>query len=234
MLMTFIACGQSPTSAERADVTKERTIIIMAAGDSITAASYPMRLQGLFDQSQKKILVYNFGQMGFTSGMYLDYLKTSSVIDQINPDYVLLQLGTNDVRIDSDHTPTPLFVHHINSIITLFQQHRNPCNLHPTVLLSTIPPIVKIHPHFFTEESQRRVVEEINPALFEIARERQCHIIDTYELFIMHPDTLPDIHPIEEGYQLMAENWYAFIQPLLIVPPSDSSPFPRPNPAIAY
>ena len=233
MLLTFIACGHSPIAAKRA-VIAERTVIIMAAGDSITAESYPMRLQGLFDQDHKNVHVDNYGQFGFTSGMYLDYLRTSDVINQINPDFVLLQLGTNDVRVDSDHTPTPLFVNHMNSIIDLFQQHRNPYGRHPLVILSTIPPIVKIAPHYFTEESQLRVTQEINPALFEIALEQQCPIIDTYELFIRYPDALPEIHPNELGYQLMADNWYAFLQPLLIELPNDSSQFPRLNPASAY
>lgn len=231
--VTYLAC-RNPQVEYKTFEIKPKTIVIMAAGDSITAASYPERLQELYDRDGKNIQVYNEGISGDTSGSYLAHLTSSRIYEQLNPHYVLLQLGTNDVRVDSDYTPTPLFRRNMIAIIGLLQQHRNPYGHHPFVIISTIPPIVGIMPHYFDSESQRRVVEEINPALFEIAREKQCPIIDTYDLFIKHPDLLPGIHPNEAGYQMMAENWHEFLQPFLDYIPFPPQELPIPIPAGTY
>ncbi|NQT84955.1 hypothetical protein HQ563_18215, partial [bacterium] len=51
----------------------------------------------------------------------------------------------------------------------------------------------------------------INPAIRRIAEENGLPLVDNFSLFTHHPDFLPGIHPSEEGYQALADNWYRSI-----------------------
>lgn len=190
-------------------------VVILAAGDSITAATYPGHLQAMCDAAKLKVRVVNAGVKGHTSGEYLGYLKSSNVLAKTNPDVILLQLGTNDVRIDGDHTETPRFYRQMNEILDLMLRHRAPHDAAPDVFLSTIPPIVVSVPRRFDDSSRRRVTEEINPTIRRIARERGLPLFETYELFVRHPEWLPEIHPTEDGYRAMAHQWFEVLAPQL-------------------
>lgn len=187
-------------------------VVILAAGDSITAASYPAYLQALFDAAKLKVRVVNGGVKGHTSGEYLTLLKRGGLVARTNPDFVLLQLGTNDVRTDADRTETGRFYRQMNEILDRVLGHRNPDGRRPAVFLATIPPVVAV-PRFFDESSRQRVTDEINPAIRRLARERGLPLVDTYELFVRHPEWLPEIHPNEEGYRAMARQWFEVLAP---------------------
>lgn len=188
-------------------------IVVVAAGDSITAASYPGYLQEMFDRAKLPVKVINAGVKGHTSGEYLAYLRSSRLLRRTNPDFVLLQLGTNDVRIDGDHTETARFYRQMNEILDEMLAHREPRGRRPSVFLSTIPPVVVSIPGFFDQSSRRRVVEEINPTIARLAEERGLPLVDTYELFVRHPDWLPEIHPNEDGYRALARQWFEHLSP---------------------
>ncbi len=188
-------------------------IVILAAGDSITAASYPAHLQTLFDATGLKVRVVNAGVKGHTSGEYLAYLRRNDVVRRTAPDVVLLQLGTNDVRIDGDHTETPRFSRQMGEILDLVAAQRSARGRPPVVFLSTIPPVPGPVPRHFDRSSMQRVGEEINPAIRRLARERGLGLVDTYELFRRHPAWLPDVHPTEDGYRAMARQWFDLLRP---------------------
>lgn len=190
--------------------TRERILVIMCAGDSITSGAYPNYLQENLIRSGVNAQVINKGIPGNTSGEYLKYLQSSQILQKVNPHIVLLQLGTNDVRTDSDHTETPQFIANMNQIINLIQSHVSLNSYHPRVLLATIPPIVidEAHRHVFNNESERRVIEEINPAITKIAKDRKLPLMDIYRLFQGHPELLPGIHPSSEGYKTLADAWF--------------------------
>jgi lysophospholipase L1-like esterase len=188
-------------------------VVVLAAGDSITAASYPRYLQELFDHAKLPVRVVNAGVKGHTSGEYLGYLRSSRLLPRTDPDIVLLQLGTNDVRIDGDHTDTPRFSRQMTEILDAMLGHENSRGRRPVVFLSTIPPVVVAIPRFFDASSRRRVVEEINPAIRRLAVERGLPVVDTYELFVRHPEWLPEIHPNENGYRAMARQWFERLDP---------------------
>jgi lysophospholipase L1-like esterase len=199
-------------------VSEKHATTILCAGDSITAGtdgSYPEFLQQMLDRSGKHVFVVNRGTPGNTSGEYIHYLKQTKLIDSLDIDIVLLQLGTNDVRIDTDHTTTDMFYKNMEYIIGMFRTHTNRDGSHPMVMLATIPPIVVTLPLHFTEESARRVVTEINPAIKKLASENQCPLVDQYALFVERPTLLPNIHPNQDGYIAMAEIWFNALQPYL-------------------
>ena len=66
-----------------------------------------------------------------------------------------------------------------------------------------------------------RVEAEINPAIRDIARRRGLILADNHALFAGRPDLLPDIHPSEEGYRVLAEAWHRILAPLLSSAPRE-------------
>lgn len=195
---------------------KLRDVYIYCLGDSITAGSYPQYLESLLKRINRNVHVINKGIPGHNSYQYLKYLARSKFPnDGMQVDYALIQLGTNDVRIDTDNTSTEQFTKNMKEIINRFKVHKNVDGSHPLVFISTIPPIVIKMPHFFDETSRRRVEEEINPAIFKIGQGENCLVVNNYELFIQNPSLLPEIHPNEDGYKAMAENWFKMLRPFI-------------------
>lgn len=194
---------------------RKRAITILCAGDSITAGEYPAFLQEMVNKIEENIYVLNRGVNGHTSGEYMRYMKQTKLVETAEPDFVLLQLGTNDIRIDIDHTSTPQFYKNMEYIVLMFKMHTNRNGSHPIVLLGTIPPIVAEEPGFYNKESMQRAVAEINPAIIKLAKENDCAVVDNYKLFVDNPSLLPGIHPSFEGHKALAENWYKAIRPYI-------------------
>lgn len=186
--------------------------IVLCMGDSITAGSYPRRLQARFREAAPELEVVNAGIPGYTSAEYLQYMKSEKLLATSKPKMVLLQLGTNDVRrrFLLRATTTAQFETNMRTLIAAILSHRNPDGKAPLLLVATVPPV---RPTFFafTRDSVRRVVEKINPAIRRIAEENGLPLVDNFSLFTHHPDFLPGIHPSEEGYQALADNWYRSI-----------------------
>jgi len=189
--------------------------VILCAGDSITAASYPKHLKKLLERDGLNVQVINAGAKGDSSAEYIGFLERSRIIERTNPDWVLLQLGTNDLRIDSHATSTGQFQKNIEAILDRFERHRKRDGSSPRILLATIPPIpVDIRWHF-NAGSRARVDAEINPAIRDIARRRGLLLADHHALFVARPELLPDIHPSEEGYLALAMAWHDLLAPLV-------------------
>jgi lysophospholipase L1-like esterase len=74
---------------------------------------------------------------------------------------------------------------------------------------------VETIPFHFNQSSIRRVEEEINPAIRALARKWKLILVDNHRLFRDHPEWLPEIHPNEEGYKAMADNWRRALLPVL-------------------
>jgi len=198
-------CGSSP-----------RGVIILCAGDSLTAEAYPHFLQQILNREGPRSRVLNYGRSGHTSGEYLSYLlRSREKFAAERPDFILLQLGTNDVRTDVDFTSTERFVSQIKEITAVFRTFKSRSGKPPRILLATIPPIPQGTPLPFTGESVRRVGEEINPAIRALARAEEVVLVDNYNLFLNNAALLPGVHPTREGYRLLARNWHAALKPLL-------------------
>jgi lysophospholipase L1-like esterase len=187
--------------------------IILCAGDSITAQAYPHFLQRLFVRDGLRARVLNYGRSGFTSGEYRAFLENElERMSRERPDAILLQLGTNDVRVDGDRTSAADFSANMRAIVSAFRGFRNRSGRPSTVMLATIPPVPPSPPFPFSDESIRRVEEEINPALRSLAVEEGLPLVDNHALFAERPDLLPGIHPSREGYEALAESWYGALR----------------------
>lgn len=198
--------------------------VILCAGDSITAAGYPKHLKKLLAGDGLNVQVINAGVKGDSTAEYIGFLERSQIIERTNPHWVLLQLGTNDLRIDSHATTTGQFQKNLEAILDRFERHRNRDGTSPRILLATIPPIpVEVRWHF-NAGSRARVETEINPAIRAIARRRGLLMADNHALFAGRPDLLPDIHPSEEGYRVLAGSWHRILAPLLDEPGTTKKP----------
>jgi lysophospholipase L1-like esterase len=190
--------------------------VILCAGDSITAASYPKHLKALLARDGLLVQVINAGVRGDSSAEYTRFLEKSQIIERTDPDWVLLQLGTNDLRIDSHATTTEQFRKNLEAILDRFGRHRNHDGSAPQIILATIPPIPVDIRWRFNAGSRARVELEINPAIRDIASRRGLLLADNHALFAARPSLLPDIHPSEDGYRVLAEAWHRILAPLVL------------------
>ncbi len=200
----------------RAPRPSNRGIVVVCAGDSITAATYPDFLEKLLNQGGVRAKVINRGRNGNTSGEYLSFLlKSQGDLALARPDFVLLQLGTNDVRVDGDSTSTEAFESNMHEIVAIFRTFRNLDGERAIVLLATIPPIPPGVGFPFSAKSRERVAAEINPLLRTISQKENITLVDNYSLFAASPELLRDVHPNQEGYRRLAQNWYLTLNRLL-------------------
>lgn len=193
-----------------------RGIIIACVGDSLTDSTYPRHLSKALADEGIRSKILNYGRSGFTSGEYLSYLEENqAVLAAERPDYILVQLGTNDVRMDHDRTSQEQFSANMQNILNKLSMLQNPEGKKSQILLATIPPIPSGTPFPFSPESQNRVQDEINPLIIRIGKEKKIPIVDNYSLFLENPHFLPEVHPSEDGYKHLAHNWFAALKPLL-------------------
>ncbi len=193
-----------------------RPEVILCAGDSITELGYPDLLRKLLRQEGFRARVVNRGRKGFNSGEYLAFLSSKeNDFALIHPDFVLLELGTNDVRVDGDRTPAALFEANMRAIIERLRRLKDGEGRPSVVLLATIPPVPESEAFPFSPDSSRRVRDEINPALKRLAAEFGLTLVDQYSVLAGAPELLPGVHPSREGYRRMAGTWLRALEPRL-------------------
>lgn len=190
--------------------SQERGVIILCAGDSITEQGYPRYLRAALRVDGVRARVLNYGRSGNTSAQYLAFLREGG--DRLRaerPDIVLLELGTNDVRVDGDRVTAADFGRNIREIVGIFKGFRTRAGEAPVVYLAAIPPVPEGTPFPFGPGSAARVSAEINPAVRAVCAALEIGFVDNHSLFAASPDLLPGVHPSPDGYKAIAANWYA-------------------------
>jgi lysophospholipase L1-like esterase len=187
--------------------------IILCAGDSITEIGYPEFLGRILKKEGIRAKVLNQGKRGYNSKEYLTFLKRNkAAIRDDLPDFICLQLGTNDVRTDHDNTSADEFYANMKEIIRYFRDIKTRAGKNPRILVATVPPIPNSTPFPFSHLSAERVTQEINPLIRKLAQEEKLMLVDNYTVFLRSPDLLPDVHPSDQGYQALAQNWFAALK----------------------
>ena len=203
----------------RRSAAPDRARVVLCLGDSMTEGDfggYPAQLRRLAKEAGFRARIVSAARPGNNSREYLVFLRNSDLLRKHTPDIVLLMLGTNDARVDGDRIPADEFERNMNLIIDRIegaeggQRHRV-----QTLFLATIPPILAIDLPNFSDESRRRIVKEINPAIRRLARKRNLNLVSVERLFLENRDLLPGIHPNAAGYRRMAETFFAAIHPRL-------------------
>jgi len=202
-----LACGSSPP---------RQSVIILCAGDSLTDSEYPHDLRRLLARDGIAARVLNLGRKGSNSGEYRRFLENrQAALADEHPDFILLQLGTNDVRLDGDLTDTPAFAANMRAIIALLRGFSGRRGQKALLLLGTIPPVPVTAAFPFGPASRERVTREINPLIRQLAQEDGLVLVDHEPLFSASPELLPEVHPSREGYRRLARNWYDALAPRL-------------------
>lgn len=191
----------------------ERGVVILCAGDSITAQGYPRYLRAALRADGVRARVLNYGRSGNTSAEYLAFLKGNETgLRAERPDIVLLELGTNDVRVDGDRVTAAGFESNIRAIAGILKGFRTRTGEAPAVYAAAIPPIPEGTPFPFGPDSPARVDAEINPAVKAVCADLGLGFVDNHTPFVRAPELLPGVHPSPEGYKAMAATWYAAIR----------------------
>lgn len=190
--------------------------ILLAAGDSLTAEGYPGYLRRILQEQGFRVKIYNFGRSGHNTSEYLAYLRAEGdKLRALHPDFILLELGTNDVRVDGDHNSIATYEANMREILRLLANFKNRWGENSKILLALIPPVPQGVSYPFSLESGIRVEREINPTLKRLASELGLDLVNHWQLFIQKPELLPGVHPTPEGYREMARVWAEALLPYL-------------------
>ena len=120
----------------------ERGVVILCAGDSITEQGYPRFLRAALRADGVRARVLNYGRSGNTSAEYLAFLDgNKEKLGAERPDIVLLELGTNDVRVDGDRATAGDFERNIREIVGVLRGFRTRTGEPPAIFLAAVPPV---------------------------------------------------------------------------------------------
>lgn len=190
---------------------RPRRLSIICLGDSLTASLYGNYTGFLrkWLSRDRRLHIIEAARPGNTSGEYLEFLESSGILEKTDPDIVLLMLGTNDTRIDGDHTPTRQYQRNMERILKRIMRSSAMGKKKKTILLATIPPIFNSDLAVFNDESAGRIRNEINPVIRHLAEKNGLILVEIERVFLLNPELLPGIHPNRAGYRAIADAFHS-------------------------
>lgn len=193
-------------------------IRVACVGDSITygaalrdraTEAYPVRLAQLLGTNYQ---VHNFGVNATTLLVDGDrpYIRTAAYTNALalNPDVVVINLGTNDSKHRGDGMPESEkaidnwrygtnYVRDYKALIAAFRAAAPAATIYVCLPTPTYPGRWGIN--------GRTIRDEIIPMIRQVAKETRVEIIDLHGALSGKPELFPDkIHPNHEGMELMA------------------------------
>ncbi len=189
---------------------------IVGLGDSITYGyinrqpapelGYIPRLQELVDSWVDGFEIVNEGIPGATTIMIIENLNDIMLRNLAK--VFLIHIGTNDIVFRNIPVETTLF--NIRYIVEKLKEK------------NTIPVVSTLIPRsgWFGEGIFKQRGIQITEGIRKLAEEKKLYIVDFWELFLNYPedeggyDSLmsDNTHPSEQGYQLMAEEWFKVLK----------------------
>ena len=182
-------------------------IKVACVGDSITFGAgvenremncYPVKLQTTLGKGYE---VHNFGVSARTLQQAGDfpYWKEKAFTDAqaLNPDLVLIKLGTNDTKPQNWNVER--YVNDARALVAVFQNLPSK----PRVTLCLPVPVFKADQWGIRAAI---VKNEVLPALRQVAYEKETDLIDLHTPFLDQANDFPDsVHPNAAGADLMAK-----------------------------
>ncbi|WP_255360067.1 GDSL-type esterase/lipase family protein [Verrucomicrobium sp. GAS474] len=207
--MLSLQSGGTPTLASSNEPKRTR---IACVGDSITAGvgagnssmAYPAQLGRMLGREWE---VGNFGNPGKSLLRKSDYPYAATANLQqalaFNPDVVVIQLGTNDTKVQNWKFRDD-FVADYRALIARFET----LETKPRIYLCRPPYISGPGSHGDTEET----LLEVLPMIDAVGQETGLTVIDNHAVTKGRDELFPDhLHPNKEGAGLLARNVYRAI-----------------------
>ncbi|MEO7669891.1 MAG: GDSL-type esterase/lipase family protein [Polyangia bacterium] len=187
--------------------------VVTCVGDSITAGynlptnqAYPVQLGMMLGSAYT---VKNFGVSSTTllkNGNY-SYWSTSNYGSSLgsNPNFVIIQFGTNDSKPANWNSHGPEFVGDYKSMIAAYRA----VSTHPMVIPCLIPPYYLPNPWPTDFPDPARIPNLLQPAIRQVISDTSSPSIDNYAPLVNKPQLSGDgIHPTVDGAHILARNAY--------------------------
>jgi hypothetical protein len=186
-------------------------LVIGCVGDSLMRP-IPSHLKKLMRSLDREILVVGWAQGGMTVRSYLDFYKRHFPRGRTKkPDFILIQLGTNDIwsLIEGDFTLEE-FSSDLKEIIKEFTTYANGSGGSSHVLISNLPLCVGEK----YRQLNRFVEETLNPSIENIADEEGLYLVNNYRILNNRPHLYSSdgVHLNKIGERTLAQNWIIAIK----------------------
>lgn len=216
----------------------DKNISVLCLGDSITHGypyigtnkTYPAKLQETLESTTNYYTynVINHGVSGYRADQVLSALETQNWLND-DPDYVLLMVGGNDLaqEIQPDLANITAVINQtvseVQSIINLVKNHQNADGSTPKIILSAFPPnnLSGGGGSLVVAAYNNRLQNDItNMDKWFTSNWDDLYNLNTHQAKL---DLMSDsVHPNEEGYSIVADNWYEVLESYLLEDPTDN------------
>ncbi len=186
-------------------------LVIGCVGDSLMRP-IPSHLKKLMKSVKGRIVFVEWARGGMTARSYLDFYERRFHQGRAQrPDFVIIQLGTNDARglVEGDFALDE-FEADLKGIIEEFKSYSNGKGEPSQILIATVP--------LWNGDKYRQMNSFIhgtlNPSIEIIAKEKGIYLVDNYRILNNRPHLYsPDgVHPNEIGERALAQNWLIAIR----------------------
>ena len=196
VLLMLVSCAEK----------SQDVFVIGCVGDSLMRP-IPKRLKKLMRGYDRGIVVAGWAQGGMTVRSFLDFYKHRFPKGRTkNPDFILIQLGTNDVQslITGDYTLDE-FKADMTGIIYEFRTYSNGRGGSSHILIANIP--LRMGENYGQVNSF--IEDTLNPTIVSIADEEGLYFVNNYLILKNRPHLYsPDgVHPNMTGERALAQNW---------------------------
>lgn len=183
-----------------------RELTICCAGDSLMRPM-PPRFKKLMRNLAQNVEINDWSRGGLSSRTYMSFFRRRVKRRKpLNADFILLQLGTNDVAsLRSRELTLEQFIQNLKTIIWEFKSIRNRDNVPAKVLLADIPP-------FYTPEFEVLngfIRDALNPAIAQTAAAEGIFLVDSWLVLEgkRHLYDSDGVYPNVRGEEVLARNW---------------------------
>ena len=197
VLVIMTGCGQNDKSG----------LTICCAGDSLMMP-IPHYLRDMLKNSKGKVNIKDWSRGGLSSRTYQNYFaRRSRRWQNTKPDFVLIQLGTNDVlHLLRDHYKLADFKENLSKIIRNFRRLKGNRYKTPKIFIASVPPFYE---ETQSEEENSLIQEKINPSIQEIAQKEKIIFVDNFSVLCnrIHLYGPDGVHPNPRGQRALTKNW---------------------------
>ncbi len=183
---------------------RDKKLTIACVGDSLIRPT-PLYLRRLLGSSH--IRIREWAQGGLSTATYLTFFQNHPRWRKERVDFILVQLGTNDVPLLlKKEEDAAIFRRNLEAIILELKKLPGNFFRQPQIIIATVPPF-----YGRSDADVRNYLIEtlVNPTIKALAETHHLKLFDAEAIFNRHPELYePDgVHPNREGEKVLARNW---------------------------